>query len=158
MILLTHFLKIFLLLSVLTACTNSQSKENISANSCPITEPVWIKPPKDVAIPDSPAFGYYFANEDRSILASAWWIDQEKYQLHVTEEGLKVGWFRPSGAPLEIIGQRLDAQAPPLQAEIPATYPTRFQATGLYFPTEGCWEVNAKAENSELTFVVWVEP
>ena len=155
---LTHFLKIFLLLSALTACTNSLSRENISANSCPITEPVWTKPPKDAAIPDPPAFGYYFANEDHSILASAWWIGQEDYQLHVTEEGTKLGWFRPVGAPLRITGQRLDAKAPPLQAEVLGTYPTRFQATGIYFPTEGCWEITAEAEDSELTFVIWVEP
>ena len=158
MTLLTRLLKIFLLASVLSACTSSQSTANTSASSCPITQPVWIKPPEDSAIQDSPAFGYYFANEDRSILASARWTDQEDYQLHVTEEGIKLGWFRPAGAPLEITGQRVDAKAAPLHADIPVTYPTRFQATGLYFPAEGCWEVNAKAGDSELTFVVWVEP
>jgi hypothetical protein len=151
-------LLIFLLLSVLTACTSSKSIENMPASLCPITKPVWIKPPEDAAIPDSPAFGYYFANEDRSILASAWWIDQEDYQLHVTKEGIKLGWFRPAGAPLQITGQRIDARAPPLHADIPVTYPTRFQATGIYFPTQGCWEVNAKADESELTFIVWVDP
>ena len=155
---LTHFLKLFLLLLLLTACMNSQPTENISANSCPVTEPVWIKPPKDSAIPDAPAFGYYFTNEDRSILASAWWIGREDYQLHVTEEGIKLGWFRPAGAPLRINGQRLDEKAPPLQADIPGTYPTQFQATGIYFPTEGCWEITAEAEDRALTFVIWVGP
>jgi len=158
MTLLTRLFKIMLLLSVLTSCTASPSIVNTSASPCPVTEPVWIKPPEDAAISDSPAFGYYFANEDRSILASAWWIGQEDYQLHVTEEGIKLGWFRPGGTPLRITGRRLDAKAPALQADIPGTYPTRFQATGIYFPTEGCWEVTAEAEDSELTFVVWVEP
>jgi hypothetical protein len=152
-------LLIFLLLSVVTACTSSQSVENTSASSCATTKPLWLKPPEDTAIPDAPVFGHYFANEDRSILASAWWIeDQEDYQLHITEEGIKMGWFRPVGAPLEITGQRLDGQAPPLRADIPGIYPTRFQATGIYFPTEGCWEVNAKAEGSERSFVVWIKP
>jgi hypothetical protein len=68
-----------------------------------------------------------------------------------------MGWFRPAGETLTITGQRLDAEAPPLEAEIPCCYPTRFQATGLYFPTEGCWEVNAAAAESELSVVVWVE-
>jgi hypothetical protein len=27
----------------------------------------------------------------------------------------------------------------------------------LYFPTEGCWEVTARAAEHELSFVVWVE-
>jgi len=154
MIRLAHFPGIFILILILAGCTIFASP----ANSCLVTQPLWIKPPKDSAIPDSPAFGYYFANEDRSILASAWWTDQADYQLHATKEGVKMGWFRPAGAPLEITGKRIDAKAPPLQADIPGTYPTRFQATGVYFPTEGCWEVNAKAEDNELTFVVWVQP
>ena len=151
---LTRLPRIFILICILAGCTNFASP----ADSCPVTKPLWIKPPEDSAIPDSPVFGYYFANEDRSILASAWWTDQADYQLHVTKEGLKLGWFRPAGAPLEITGQRIDAKAPPLQADIPGIYPTQFQATGVYFPTEGCWEVTAKAKDRQLTFVVWVEP
>jgi hypothetical protein len=114
---------------MLSACTSLSSTENKSADACLITKPIWLKPPEDAAISDAPAFGYYFANEDRSSLASAWWTGQAR--LHVTEEGLKWGWFRPAGAPLEITGQRIDAKPPPLQADIPATYATRFQATGL---------------------------
>ena len=83
---------------------------------------------------------------------------QEDYHLRMSEEGLKVGWFRPAGAALEITGQRLDAPAPPLEAHIPCCYPTRFQATGLIFPAKGCWEITATAAESELAFVVWVEP
>jgi len=107
---------------------------------------------------NDPAFGYYYPNADQSILASAWWWEQNDYPLTATEDGVKVGWFRPAGAPLEVSGRRIDGEAPPLTADVPASYPTRFQASGLYFPTEGCWEVTAKAEKSELTFVVWVEP
>jgi hypothetical protein len=85
-------------------------------------------------------------------------VGREEYPLRVSEEGIKMGWFRPAGATLEITGQRLDAQALPLHAHSPCCYPTRFQATGLYFPSEGCWEVRARAAESELSFVVWVEP
>ena len=46
MTLIARFHRVFLLLLLLTACTNSQATQNISADSCPITEPVWIKPPK----------------------------------------------------------------------------------------------------------------
>ncbi|MBN1451904.1 MAG: hypothetical protein JW963_12880, partial [Anaerolineales bacterium] len=73
-------------------------------------------------------------------------------------EDIKVGWFRPEGATLEITGRRLDGKAPALEAHIPCCYPTRFQATGLVFPAEGCWEVTARAADSVLTFVVKVEP
>jgi hypothetical protein len=132
--------------------------ESPSANACPLTEPVWAKPPDDAAVQGSPGYGYYFVNEDRSIWASAWWTAEEDYPLRLSEEGVKVGWFRPAGATLEITGRRIDGQAPPLEAHVPCCYPTRFQATGLYFPTEGCWQVTAKAAESELVFVVRVEP
>jgi hypothetical protein len=126
--------------------------------ACSITEPVLTKPPEDSAVSGSPEDGYYYVNKDRSIWASAWWTDQEETYLRAGQEGVKVGWFRPEGADLEITGQRIDAEAAPLEAHIPCCYPTRFQATGLYFSTEGCWEITAKAAESELTFVVWVAP
>lgn len=132
--------------------------ESASTTACPVTEPVWLKPPADAAVQGAPGYGYYFMNDDRSMWASAGWTKDEGYRLQATEDGIKVGWFRPAGATLEIVAKRLDAQAPPLEAHIPCCYPTRFQATGLYFPTGGCWEVTAKAADSELSFVVRVEP
>jgi hypothetical protein len=103
-------------------------------------------------------FGYYLVNVDRSILASAWWFEDKAYPLRAGKEGNKIGWFRPAGADLEITGRRLDAEAPPLEAHASCCYPTRFQASGVYFPTEGCWEVTARAAGSLLSFVVNVEP
>ena len=146
-------LALFLLLPLLTACTGIFAK-----SACPLTEPVWETPPLDSAVQDEPGYGYYYINEDKSIWASAWWTEGEEYALRVSEEGAKVGWFRPAGAKLVITGKRLDGEAPPLEAHVPSGYPTRFQASGLRFPTEGCWEVSASARDKELTFVVWVEP
>lgn len=91
-------------------------------------------------------------------MAGAWWTGQEAEYLRAGEPGIKTGWFRPAGAPLEITARRLDGTAPPFHAEVPCCYPTRFQATGLYFPTAGCWQVTAQATTSELSFVVHVEP
>jgi hypothetical protein len=138
--------------------TSAGLSAGTSASACPVSEPVWAKPPDDPAVQDPPAYGYYYVNQDRSIWASAWWTEDEAYRLRVSEEGVKVGWFRPAGAVLEIAGQRLDGQAPPLEAHVPCCYPTRFQATGLIFPTGGCWEVTAQAADSELSFVLRVEP
>ena len=147
-----RFVSIFILLIAmfLNGCS---AKYN-----CPITEPVWVKPPEDAAVLDTPEFGYYFVNEDSSIMASAWWARPENEFPIVLEEGIKVGWFKPEGADLFVIGKRLDAEAPALDAHVPCCYPTRFQASGLYFPTAGCWEVNAKAADKELSFIVWLEP
>lgn len=140
--------------------TQTESKlptKILPTEACPITEPEWVKPPEDEAIPSSPVFGYYYTNEDRSILASARWTDVEDFPLRAGKEGNKVGWFRPAGEELMITGHRLDEKAPPLDAHVPCCYPTRFQATGLIFPTEGCWEVTAQAAESSLSFVVRVE-
>jgi hypothetical protein len=135
----------------------ASNAESASVNSCPVTEPVWATPPEDDAVQGTPAPGHYYLNQDRSIWASAWWVGGEN-PLRVSEDGVKVGWFRPAGATLDITGRRIDGQAPPLEAHVPCCYPTRFQSTGLYFPTQGCWEITAKAAASVLTFVVWVEP
>jgi hypothetical protein len=180
-IVMLHRLLAALLLATLTACgsrsvapvptffaptaTDSAAPLTPSASpagsarvaSCPLTEPQWVKPAEDAAVQDPPAFGYYYVNQDGSIWASAWW-PREEHSLQVGEEGNKMGWFRPAGAELEITGRRVDGQAPPLEAEVPCCYPTRFQATGVYFPTEGCWEITARAAKSELKFYVWVEP
>jgi len=72
-------------------------------------------------------------------------------------EGQKVLWVRP-GRFLDIDGRRLDGPAPPLEATIPDGYSGAIQASGLVFPTEGCWEVTARASNRVLRFVVLVHP
>jgi hypothetical protein len=141
------------------SAANVTPAQGTERGSCPLTESVWFKPPEDSAVNDPPAFGYYYVNKDESIIASAWWTD-EKYadSLRAGENGVKVGWFRPAGADLVITGERLDREAPPLESHVPCCYPTRFQATGIIFPTEGCWHVTARAAQSELKFVVWVQP
>lgn len=163
---------LFCLCTLLTGCLASNtsgsgaspttpetlSTESTLADACPVTEPAWVKPPDDPAVQGTAEFGHYFVNEDRSMWASAWWAGQEEQYLRASAEGIKMGWFRPAGAALEITGQRIDGQAPPLETRIPCCYPTRFQAVGMLFPTEGCWEVAAKAAESELSFVVWVAP
>ena len=168
---LRAFISFFLLSISLTACTaidtiisgassiitSASPAESASASACALTEPVWVKSPEDSAIQGPAGYGYYFVNEDLSIWASAGWAVDQENPLRVSAEGVKVGWFRPAGATLEITGQRIDAQAPPLEAHASCCYPTRFQASGLYFPTQGCWEVTARAADSELTFIVWVE-
>jgi len=125
--------------------------------ACPVTEPAWVLHPKDSAVQSEPAYGYYYVNADRSIWASAWWSNLDNNYL-IPGEGLKTGWFRPAGETMEITGRRLDGDAPAFKASVPCCYPTRFQATGLTFPSAGCWEVTAHAGESMLTFVVEVDP
>lgn len=71
--------------------------------------------------------------------------------------GWKFGWWRIVSGTLTITGRRLDAPAPPLRASVPDGYGSHgFQASGVYFPTEGCWEVTGTVGGSELTFVTFV--
>jgi hypothetical protein len=66
-------------------------------------------------------------------------------------------WHAGAGESLTIEGRRLDADAPPLTASIPDGYQgSSFQATGLIFPMEGCWEVKGRAGPDSLTFVTRV--
>jgi hypothetical protein len=55
---------------------------------------------------------------------------------------------------LTITGHRLDGKASPLRADIPSGYgATGFLPSGIYFPTEGCWEVTGAVGTAKLTFV-----
>jgi len=158
MTVLTRLLIVFVLIWGMAGCISPQAMKSNSANACLLTEPLWIKPPEDSAVLSPPVYSQYFVNEDRSIWASALWATEEEYGLNVSGKWIKVAWFRPTGTELMITGRRLDVQAPPLESEVNCCYPTRFQVSGLYFPTEGCWKVTARAAENELSFIVRIEP
>ena len=101
--------------------------------ACPVTEPIWAKPPVDSAVEGTPVDGFYYVNSDQSIWASAWWQEQEENYLRASEEGIKMGWFRPAGSVLAIAGQRIDAEAVPLGVDIPCCYPTSLSIHRIIF-------------------------
>jgi hypothetical protein len=69
----------------------------------------------------------------------------------------KFGWWRGAPGELRITGRRLDGTAPPLRAELPDGYGEQgFKPSGVYFPTEGCWEVTGTLGDTRLTFVTKV--
>ncbi len=143
-------------LASLTACAAGAQHKDETAFVCPVTEPQRALHPEDSAVSGPPAYGYYFINDARTIWASAWWSAEQDVPLPVSEDGIKMGWFRPAGALLEITGERIDGSAPALEAHVPCCYPTRFQATGITFPTEGCWRISATAAGENLEFVAQV--
>jgi len=79
----------------------------------------------------------------------------------ILEDGslsMKFPWWRGVTGKLTITGRRLDGAAPPLRARIPGGYgDTGFQASGIIFPTTGCWEVTGSVGEASLTFVTLVE-
>ncbi len=117
--------------------------------NCPVTKAILDEPPKDPNA-DLSGVGDWYVNAERTI-----WVRSQHWR--VGSEGNKVIWIRPAGTELTIIGRRLDGWAPLLGVDMPCCYPTGFQVTGLYFPTDGCWEITAMAGNSKLRFVTEVQ-
>ena len=70
---------------------------------------------------------------------------------------MKFFWVLATDGPLRVTGRRLDATAPALRAQIASGFAgAGFQPSTLTFPTTGCWEITAKANGSEFTFVTRV--
>lgn len=67
-------------------------------------------------------------------------------------------WGGPGPKPrLTITGERLDGPAPPLRLEgTPGSGERDFWASGIVFPTVGCWRVTGAAGDASLMFVVRV--
>jgi hypothetical protein len=127
------------------------------AANCPVTQPGAA--PADIAdrlFGSASAFGNSDLwvgglGEDGVILADSRFVESDG------SIGWKFGWWRIASGTLAITGRRLDAQGPPPRALVPDGYgPRGFQASGVYFPTEGCWEVTGTVAGSELTFVTFV--
>ena len=67
-------------------------------------------------------------------------------------------WGGPGIKPqLSITGRRLDRPAGPLRLEgRPGSGEPDFWASGIIFPSEGCWKVTGRADDAALSFVVQV--
>ncbi len=127
------------------------------AKSCPVTKPG--KAPADIGdrlFGASVAFGNKDLwvgglGADGVIVADSQLVESDG------SIGWKLGWWRIVPGRLTITGRRLDAPAAAPRASVPDGYGSGgFQASGVSFPTEGCWEVTGSAGGSELTFVTFV--
>src|SRR4029450_212261 len=71
--------------------------------------------------------------------------------------GMKFGWWRAGTGKLTVTRRRLGAPPPPARGLVPAAYGAPgFQASGVDFPTEGCWEITGALPSSSLRFVTFV--
>jgi hypothetical protein len=74
--------------------------------------------------------------------------------------GVKIAWQRGPGVRgrVRVEARRLDERMPPVRRRISARgYGlTGLQASGIAFPTQGCWRVTARAGGARLTFVLLV--
>ena len=122
---------------------------------CPVTIANGDTPPHQLPSPGHHGNGdlWTLLWEHGKVLSEPEYVD-DKGWMHI-----KWLWWRlERGAKLSIEGHRLDASAPPLQADIiqPEAYRGNFQATVLVFPSEGCWEVTGSTDQGSLTFVTLV--
>lgn len=150
-------------LLLLFTAVASQSAFGQSMQSAPCAESPIVRdaaPADPNADPVGPE--NWYINAERTLWAgpvpeSGWSSGGTLYAGGTTVKGQKTYWVRPERAQLAISGRRLDAAAPPVEAHIPCCYTSGFQIVGLYFPTQGCWEITAKAGVGELRFVTLVK-
>jgi hypothetical protein len=60
---------------------------------------------------------------------------------------------------LRVTGKRIDSPAPPLEVSPTTNAFTQNIAAmlvGIGFPANGCWQISARYDDDELTFVIWV--
>jgi hypothetical protein len=108
---------------------------------CPVSTPVRATAPPD---PNAdPVTAYWHISADKLVWAQAGTV------------GTDIGryWVRPAGTKLEFTARRLDVPGRPVISDERNGYPTGFYFGSVNIPTEGCWEVVARAGSSHVTFV-----
>jgi hypothetical protein len=150
--------------------TNSEIVSKEPPASCPVTvpqDPAFTPP----APYDSLGFKGYFWFGSNSLWTS---LPQDGvwFGLPHNPEGYtqKVFWWRDGYVwneepepNLIVTGERLDAEAPPLNvSRATNAYASDIGSAmlvGVDFPTLGCWKITGKYNNdAELSFVIWVAP
>lgn len=75
----------------------------------------------------------------------------------ITSDGwlaVKVPWYRFAKGTLRITATRLDKPSRSARADVPSGYGnTGFQASSIYFPSEGCWKIIGTVGHTKLTYV-----
>jgi hypothetical protein len=122
---------------------------------CPVTFGNEAAPPGEVPTPDKHGNGRLFTIlwPYGTVIADPVYVEPDG------SIGMKWPWVRGPGVAgaLTVEGKRLNGEAPPLRAEIPEGYgETGFQPTGLFFGTEGCWQITGRVGQDSLTVVTLV--
>lgn len=130
------------------------------AKACPVTRPSRFDPPPGVE--HEVLFGADFSYGNGQLWVGGLWptgiIAAEPYLVEPDGSiGIKLGWYRVASGELTITGRRTDGPAPPAWADVPSGYgDSGFQASGVHFPTEGCWEITGTVGSASLTFVTFI--
>ena len=129
------------------------------AKRCPVTLPCRVGPP---GVSPDDFFGWGSSHGNGKLWVGGLWprgVTHAGPELVAQDGsvGMKFGWWRVATGGLRLTGRRLDAPAPPARAHVSDGYGDGgFQASGVDFPTEGCWEVIGALPTTSLRFVSFV--
>jgi hypothetical protein len=131
------------------------TESEVTAATCPVTLPNESVPPDATDWPRDDSHGngklWTYLGPYGVVVAPDEYIEKDG-SIRV-----KWPWWRGVRGKLKVEGRRLDRPARPLRAEINNGYGlSGFQPSGIYFSTEGCWEVTGKVGGASLTFVTVV--
>jgi hypothetical protein len=117
---------------------------------------------RTIAAPPREDFGEVGGDRDRLFGNGDLWVQLKAPGSSLTPKkdgsySLKFMWWRMNDIAAESLalsGRRLDTVAPPALGIVPGGYGPVFQASGVRFPTAGCWEVTGQAGSARLSSVV----
>jgi hypothetical protein len=166
----TRFLTLLCLVCLSSLSRSQDRLTGAVPKTCPVT-----KPANRPFVPPSPyppkrSRGQFWFGTDRlwtALPETGAWIGLGHYTLSDPTFRQKLFFWRQGyeahaarQPELTISGRRIDVPAPPLQTDGPGTgswtADDQFLVAGINFPTLGCWEITARFENDELTFVAWL--
>jgi hypothetical protein len=164
--LFTRLLPLLCLLSLSSPALSQHTKTQAVPERCAVTNPL-----EHPFVPPRP----YLASSGVN------WFGTDRLWTFLPSDGIwgqgeKTFWFREEWGRYQgsdqripaidttkftVTARRLDGPAPPPEVgQARSSYREEdwktFLVGGINFPTPGCWEVWARYENDELTFVVWV--
>jgi hypothetical protein len=148
-------------ISAVSAASPATPSPAATPFDCPVTQPNGIQPP-----PGANVFGKGNGDYGNDVLWTSLWIwgegavnipDDDHLQPDGRIVDMKWAWYRFVPGTLRITGRRLDAPAPPLESDTSGYGEIGFNASGITFPTVGCWEITGTVgDKGSLTFVVQV--
>jgi hypothetical protein len=153
----------------LTETARTESAAAIPPADCPVTivqDPQFTPPPPYSDLGFEGYFWYGSNSLWTTVPDTGIWTDLP-HDLHGYTQ--KLPWWRAGYVwneepepDLRLMGERLDAPAPPLTAsEASNAYAADIGSAmmvGMKIPTPGCWKITGTYNDAELSFVVWVAP
>ena len=138
--------------------TTTQEAEPViaaSQSACAVTLPNGMTPPAE-----EPAPGHHGNGQLYTVLALDGEIRADERFIEADgTNGWKLPIWRALGVgepgDLEISGHEL-MTGTAIRSLIPKGYGQRFQASGVYFPGAGCYEVTLRSSDASLTFITRV--